>query len=175
LRSKAIPVTDLPEGEYRIVMNVRHAGSPEILASANVALRIGPLPVESVLYFDPATKKINQPGVAAYVRALGALSQKQPDLATAYLKQSVDQNPANAFATEQLVRSYFSSKRYGDVAALYNKLGAGPFENSAEALSQISVSFWNAGQQDRAREVLRTARTTFPEDPLLAAAAKTVR
>jgi GWxTD domain-containing protein len=175
LSSKSIPVKDLPDGEYRVVMNVRRPGNPEILASANVALRLGAAPEMSALYFDPATRKINQPGVAAYVRALGAFAQKQTDVATAYLKQSVDQNPANAFAAEQLVRTYFSAHRYDDVAALYNKLGLGPFEKSTEALSQISVSFWNAGQKDRAREVLRSARTAFPEDPILAAAAKTVR
>ena len=88
-------------------MNVRRPGNPEILASANVALRIALASPESALYFDPSTRKINQPGVAAYVRALGAFSQKQPDLATAYLKQSVDQNPANVFATDQLISTYF--------------------------------------------------------------------
>jgi TolA-binding protein len=175
LSSKAIPVKDLPDGEYRVVMNVRRPGNTEILASANVALRLGAVPETSALYFDPATLKINQPGVAAYVRALGAFAQKQPDVATAYLKQSVDQNPRNPFATEQLVRSYFSAHRYFEVTALYNKLGAGPFEKSTEALSQISVSFWNADQKDRAREILRNARVAYPEDPMLAAAAKTVR
>ncbi len=175
LSSKAIPVKDLPDGEYRVVMNVRRPGNTEILASANVALRLGTVPGTSALYFDPATLKINQPGVAAYVRALGAFAQKQPDVATAYLKQSVDQNPRNPFATEQLVRSYFSAHRYFDVTALYNKLGAGPFEKSTEAMSQISVSFWNADQKDRAREILRNARVAYPEDPMLAAAARTVR
>jgi GWxTD domain-containing protein len=175
LSSKAIPLNDLAEGEYRVVMNVRKSGSPEILSSANVALRIGAATGPDALYFDPTTRKIAQPGVSAYLRALGAFSQKQPDLATAYLKQSVEQNPANPFATDQLVRSYFASRRYGDVATLYNKLGAGPFEKSSEAMSQISLSFWNAGDKERAKEILRNARTAFPEDPLIAAAGKTIR
>jgi hypothetical protein len=50
-----------------------------------------------------------------------------------------------------------------------------PFENSAEALAQISVSLWNQGDQNRAREVLQSARNTFPANPLVDAVAKTVR
>jgi tetratricopeptide (TPR) repeat protein len=175
ITSKAIPLEGLPDGEYRVVLTVKRPGSAESLASVNVALRLDSSASDAVLYFDPNVRQMNQPGVAAYIRALCALSQGMPDLATTYLRQSVDQNPSNVLAASQLMRSYFEAKRYSDVAAMYNKLGEKPFENSVESLAQLSLSLWNTGQQQGARAVLSDARQAFPEDPLVAAVAKTVR
>jgi tetratricopeptide (TPR) repeat protein len=156
-------------------MTVKRAGNSESLASVNVALRLDSGAVDSALYFDPNTRRMNLPGVASYIRALCALSLDEPDAATAYLRQSVDQNPANEMAAWQLTRVYFDAKRYGDVVAMYNKLGEKPFEGSVESLSQLSLSLWNAGQRDGARSVLADARHAFGDDPLVKAVAKTVQ
>ena len=48
-------------------------------------------------------------------------------------------------------------------------------ENSAESLAQISLSLWDQGQADRARDVLRFAQATFPGNPLVEAVKKSVR
>ncbi len=175
ITSKALPLTGLPDGEYRVVMTVKKAGSAESLASVNVAMRLDTTAADAALYFDPNTRKMNQPGVGAYIRALCALSQGEADLATSYLRQSVDQNPANETAAWQLIRAYFDSKRYADVAAMYAKLGEKPFEGSVESLAQLSLSLWNAGQHEGARSVLADARQAYGEDPLVTAVAKTVR
>lgn len=175
MTSKAIPLAGLPDGEYRVVVTVKHPGSAESLASVNVAMRLDAAATDAAMYFDPKARQMIQPGVAAYIRALCALSQGEGDLATNYLRQSVDQNPGNALAAAQLIRSYFGAKRYADVAAIYNKLGEKPFEGSVESMAQLSLSLWNAGQQQGARTVLSDARAAFPEDPLVAAVAKTVR
>lgn len=175
MTSKALPLAGLPDGEYRVVMTVKPAGSAEVLASVNVALRLDAAAANASLYFDPNTRKMNQPGVAAYIRALCALSLGEPDIATSYLRQSVDQNPANETAAWQLIRSYVDAKRYADVAAMYSKLGEKPFEGSVESLAQLALSLWNAGQREGARTVLSDARQTYGEDPLVTAVAKTVR
>jgi hypothetical protein len=176
LESKAFPLAGLAEGDYRLVANVRRMDSPDVVAaSANTGFRLVANAAETTLYFDPNTRKLAQPGVASYIRALAALAQKDQVAATAYLRQAVDQNPANLFADMRLVDLYFRLKQYSDITRLYDQLGIMPFENSAEALAQISVSLWNQGDQNRAREVLQSARNGFPTNPLLEAVAKTVR
>jgi hypothetical protein len=175
MTSKALPLQGLPDGEYRVVLTVKRPGSAESQASTNVAMRLDSAEVDATLYFEPNTRRMNQPGVAAYIRALCALTQGETELATTYLRQSVDQNPSNALAASQLMRTYFTAKRYGDVAAMYNKLGEKPFEGSVESLAQLSLSLWNAGQREGARSVLADAREAFPADPLVAAVAKTVQ
>jgi tetratricopeptide (TPR) repeat protein len=127
------------------------------------------------LYFDENTRKLSQPGVAAYVRALAATAQKDQTAATTYLRQAVDQNPGNIFADSSLVDLYYRLRQFSEVTRLYDKLGMMPFENSAESLAQISLSLWNQGQQGRARDVLKSAQTSFPGNPLVAALAKTIQ
>jgi GWxTD domain-containing protein len=176
LESKAFPLAGLAEGDYRLVVNLRRMDSPDVVAaSTNTGLRLVANAAEATLYFDPNTRKLAQPGVASYIRALAALAQKDQAAATAYLRQAVDQNPSNLFADTHLVDLYFRLKQYSDITRLYDKLGIMPFENSAEALAQISVSLWNQGDQNRAREVLQSARNAFPTSPLVDAVAKTVR
>ena len=174
LTSKAISLSGLPEGDYRLVMNVHRAGSPEVLASSNAVFHLTQGASEAELYFDPNTRKLAQPGVAAYIRALGALALKDTAGATAYLQQAVAQAPGNMFADTQLVDLYYRSRNFAEITRLYDKLGMQPFESSAESLAQISLSFWNVGQWERAREVLKAAQETFPGNPLVAALAKTV-
>jgi GWxTD domain-containing protein len=176
LESKALPLAGLAEGDYRLVVNLRRIDNPDgVAASTNTGLHLVANAAESALYFDPNTRKLAQQGVASYIRALAALAQKDQTTATTYLRQAVDQNPANLFADTHLVDVYFRLKQYSDIARLYDRLGIAPFESSAEALAQISVSLWNQGDQNRAREVLQSARNSFPANPLVDAVAKTVR
>ena len=176
LTSKSLPLAGLPEGDYRLVMNVRRLGDPAVvLASSNTGFHLVPSAGESALYFDENTRKLAQPGVAAYVRALAAIAQKDQAAATTYLRQAVDQNPGNIFADTSLVDLYYRLRQFSEVTRLYDKLGMMPFESSAESLAQISLSLWNQGQQGRAREVLKSARVSFPGNPLVTALAKTVQ
>jgi len=176
LESKAFPLAGLAEGDYRIVVNMRRLDNPDVVAaSTNTGFHLVANATEAALYFDPNTSKLAQQGVASYIRALAALGQKDQGAATAYLRQAVDQNPANLFADTHLVDLYFRLKQYADITRLYDRLGIMPFEGSAEALAQISVSLWNQGDQNRAREVLQSARNSFPANPLVDAVAKTVR
>ena len=175
LTSKTLSLAGLPEGDYRMVLSIRRAESSQVLASSNSIFHLVPEAVEAKLYFDPNTKKLVEPGVAAYIRALAALAQKDEAGATAYLRQAVDQAPANVFADTQLVDLYYRSRSFSEIKNLYNKLGMQPFEGSAESLAQISLSLWNEGEAGRARDVLKAAQETFPGNPLVAALAKTVR
>jgi len=176
LTSKSLSLAGLPEGDYRLVLNVRRAdNSNVVLASSNTGFHLVPAAADSTLYFDPNTQKLSQPGVAAYVRALAAIVLKDQPAAVTYLRQAVDQNPGNVFADANLVDLYYRLRQYAEITRLYDKLGMMPFESSAESLAQISLSLWNQGQQDRARDVLKSAQATFPENPLVTALAKTVR
>ena len=176
LTSKAFPLAELPDGDYRLVVNMRQNDNPDVVVSStNTGFHLVANAAESALYFDPNTRKLAQSGVASYIRALAALSQKDQAAATAYLRQAVEQNPANLFADTHLVDLYFRLKQYADITRLYDRLGIMPFENSAEALAQISVSLWNQGDQNRAREVLQSAKNSFPANPLVDAVAKTVQ
>jgi GWxTD domain-containing protein len=175
LTSKAIPLTDLPEGDYRLVLSVRRSGNGEVLAASNALFHLVPEAPEAAMYFDPNTRTLAQLGVAAYIRALGALAQKDTPGATAYLRQAVDQAPTNMFADTQLVDLYYRSRNFAEIARLYDRLGMQPFEKSAESLAQISHSFWSVGQAERAKEILKYAQEAFPNDPLVTALAKTVR
>src|SRR5579871_339286 len=175
LTSKSLSLAGLPEGDYRLVVNVRRAGDRGmVLGSSNVGFHIVADPADAALYFDPNTAKLSQPGVAAYIRALDALAQKQESAAAVYLRQSVEQNPGNIFSDTQIVELYYRLRQYSEIARVYDKVGMAPFEGSAESLAQISMSLWNVGQQDRARDVLKTAQASFPGNPLVGALAKTV-
>ena len=176
LTSKSLPLAGLPEGDYRLIVNARRLDNPDVvLASSNSGFHIVSNPSDAAMYIDPNTMKLAQPGVAAYIRALGALARKDENAATAYLRQSVDQNPANLFADAQIVELYYRLRQFPEIARLYDKLGVKPFESSAASLAEVSIGLWNAGQQERAREVLKSAQAAFPGDPLVGALAKTVR
>ena len=112
LKSKTIAVNDLENGDYRLIVNLRQAGSSEVLASANLPLRISATKSELPLYFLSDTQALGRPGVAAYMRALEAISQKNDAAAADYFRQALDQNPANTFAGQDLVQLYFSQRKY---------------------------------------------------------------
>jgi hypothetical protein len=51
LKSKTIAVNDLENGDYRLIVNLRQAGSSEVVASANMPLRISGDKSDLPLYF----------------------------------------------------------------------------------------------------------------------------
>ena len=176
LSSKALSLADLPEGDYRLILNVRRADNRDVVAaSSNTGFHLVAEPATAALYFDPNTRTLAQPGVAAYIRALAAMAQKDQAGAAAYLRVAVQQNPGNVFADTQLVDLYYRLKQFAEITSLYDRLGLTPFQSSAESLAQISMSFWDQGQAARAREVLQSAQAAFPDNPLVTAVAKTVR
>ena len=76
LKSKSIAIADLEDGDYRLIVNLREAGSAQVIASANLPLRIGPSQPEPPLYFSADSQGLARPGVAAYMRALEAISRR---------------------------------------------------------------------------------------------------
>jgi hypothetical protein len=74
-----------------------------------------------------------------------------------------------------LVGIYFNSHKYDLVTALYEKMGLGAFRSAPESLAQIGISFWQSGKATQAREVIQTARSLFPQDPLLRATEKSLQ
>jgi GWxTD domain-containing protein len=175
LKSKTIPLAGLEAGDYRVVVTVRAEGSPELLASSSFNLKVDaekPLPE---LYFLSNTRTAAmKPGVAAYLRGLEAMGQGDDERAAGYLQESLRQNPANAFALRSLVHIYFGRKKFEEIRALYNRLGIAPFRGAPETLAQAALSFWYAGSTENARQILAAARQYFPQDALLAAAAKRI-
>ena len=93
LKSKTIAVNDLENGDYRLIVNLRVAGSSEVVASANMPLRIGAAKSDLPLYFLSDNQGLGRPGVAAYMRALEAISQKNDSAAADYFRAGPGSKP----------------------------------------------------------------------------------
>jgi GWxTD domain-containing protein len=169
LKSKTIAVNDLENGDYRLIVNLRQAGSNEVMASANMPLRISADKTDLPLFFLSDTQALGRPGVAAYMRALEAVSQKNESAAADYFRQALDQNPANTFAGQYLVQLYFSERKYTPIADLYKKLGIAAFKASPVTLAQIALSFRQGGDTEQARSVISTGLGLFPGNSTLTA------
>lgn len=169
LKSKSILVNDLENGDYRLIVNLRKAGYKEVIASSNTPLRIAAEKAELPLYFLADTQALGRPGIAAYMRALEAVSQKDEGSAAEYFRQALDQNPANAFAGESLVQLYFGQRKYSPIADLYRKLGLGAFKSSPVTLAQIALSFRQSGDTEQARSVIAAGLSLFPGNATLSA------
>ncbi len=76
LKSKSIAINDLENGDYRLIVNLRQAGSNEVIASSNTPLRIAADKGELPLYVLSGVQALARPGLVAYMRALEAIAQK---------------------------------------------------------------------------------------------------
>ena len=175
LKAKTISLANMAEGDYRMVVNLRPEGSAEIAASVNVPFHVFEEAGNDRLYFLSNFRVSAKGGVAAYIRALESMAQKDREKASEYMTLAVDQNPANQYADQLLVGLYFNSHKYDRVTALYEKMGLNAFRSAPETLAQISVSFWQAGKAAQAREVIQTARSLYPQDRLLTATEKSMQ
>ena len=169
LKSKTIAVNDLENGDYRLIINLRVVGSPEVVASANLPLRISGERSDLPLYFVSDTQALGRPGVVAYMRALEAISQKNDEVAADYFRQALEQNPANTFAGQDLVQLYFTQRKYSPIADLYKKLGISAFKSSPITLAQIALSFRQSGDAEQARSVITAAIGMYPGNATLSA------
>jgi GWxTD domain-containing protein len=169
LKSKSILVNDLENGDYRLIVTLRRKGSPEVLASANTPLRISADRSGFPMYFLADTQALGRPGIAAYMRALEAVSQKNDPVAAEYLRQALEQNPTNTFASQYLVELYFSERKYSPIADLYKHLGLAAFKGSPVTLAQIALSFRQSGDAEQARSVISTGLGLFPGNAMLSA------
>jgi len=169
LKSKTIAVNDLENGDYRLIVNLRVAGSSEVVASANMPLRIGAAKSDLPLYFLSNSQALGRPGVAAYMRALEAMSQKDDSAASDYFRQALDQNPANTFAGQSLVQLYFNERKYAPIADLYKRLGMAAFKTSPVTLAQIALSFRQSGDAEQARSVIAAGLGIYPGNATLSA------
>ena len=168
LKSKTIAVNDLADGDYRLIVNLRQAGSSQVLASANLPLRIADAQPDLPLYFFSEDQGWGKAGVVAYVRALEAMSQKDDAAAANYFHQALDQNPTNSFAGQYLVQLYFTQRQYGPIADLYKRLGIAAFKASPVTLAQIALSFRATGDTDDARSVVSAGLGIYPGNATLA-------
>ncbi|HUO30017.1 MAG TPA: GWxTD domain-containing protein [Bryobacteraceae bacterium] len=175
LKSKSIAINDLEDGEYRLIVNLRETGSAQVIASANLPLKIGAAQPELPLYFSADSQGLGRPGVAAYMRALEAISDKNDAEAKQYFRQALAQNPGNAFAGQYLVQLYFDSKQYAPIAELYKKLGLAAFKSSPVTLAQIALSFRQTGDAAGARNIVTAGLGYFPGNAVLTAASSTVQ
>ena len=169
LKSKSIAINDLENGEYRLIVNLRQAGSSEVVASSNTPLRISADKGELPLFVLSGTQALGRPGLAAYMRALEAIAQKNDPAATEYFRLALDQNPANVFAGQYLVQLYFTQRKYAPIAELYKKLGIAAFKASPVTLAQIALSFPPNGDAEQARGVISAGLGLFPGDTMLSA------
>jgi hypothetical protein len=91
------------------------------------------------------------------------------------LRQALEQNPANTFASQYLVQLYFNRRQFAPIAELYKKLGMDAFKSSPVTLAQISLSFRQAGDATGARDVIVAAMGYFPDNPVVTATASSLK
>jgi len=169
LKSKSIAINDLENGDYRLIVNMRQDGSKEVLASSNTVLRISADKAELPLYFLADSQALGRPGVAAYLRALEDVSQKNDAAATDYFRQALDQNPGNVLAGQWLVQLYFGERKYAPIADLYKRLGVDAFKSSPVTLAQVALSLSQNGDVEQAKSVVAVGLGLFPGNATLAA------
>jgi GWxTD domain-containing protein len=165
LKSRTIALAEMPLGDYRLIMNLRKAGTTQVLASHNVGFRIEAERSSPELYFAGSSQKLNSPGLASYLRALAAMAQKDDASAERYLRSAVKQAGVNPTYAAPLVNLYFRRKSWGDVASLYGQ-SAKPdaWLASPQLASQVAISLWNAGQKQQAEQLLAAARPRFAKE-----------
>jgi GWxTD domain-containing protein len=176
LKARTITAGGFDEGDYRFVVNVRAEGSPEVLASALVPIKLDSHATRHPLYFLSNYRSVaGSMGLTAYFRGLEAIAQKQNDKATEYLRQALDAgSQANTMASQALVQLYFKARKYDQITALYARLGTPAFQSAPEPLAQVALSYWSLGDASAARRVLDSARKLFPADALLPVVAKRI-
>ncbi len=175
LKSKTIAVNDLENGDYRLIVNLRLNSRFSVRFGGigqHSPLRISAAKSELPLYFLSDTQALGRPGVAAYMRALEAISQKNETAATDYFRLALEQNPANTFAGQSLVQLYFSERKYAPIADLYKRLGIAVFKASPVTLAQIALSFRQSGDADQARSVITAGLGMYPGNATLSAIPK---
>jgi GWxTD domain-containing protein len=167
MKSKTIAINDLENGDYRLIVNLRQAGSREVLASSNTPLRISPDKAELPLYFLADTQGMSRPGVIPYMRALEAISQKNDTAAAGYFSDALNRNPGNVFAGQSLIQLYFNQRKYTPIADLYKRIGIDAFKGSPVTLAQIALSLRENGDAEQARSVLSVGLGLFPGNATL--------
>jgi tetratricopeptide (TPR) repeat protein len=151
----------VPRGNIRKSIEADAANPEAIVLSKKTA--------HAPLDFLTGAQALGRPGVAAYMRALEAVSQKNDAAATQYFREALEQNPANSFAGQSLVQLYFAERMYSPIADLYRKFGIAAFKSSPITLAQIALSFRQNGDAEQARGVISAALGLFPGNATLSA------
>jgi GWxTD domain-containing protein len=173
LKSKSLDTASLPAGEYMLAVRLKSASGP-VLASINQRLHIVNVPAAAPLYFAADPQTLTSPGLVDYLRGLCALAAGEDGAAQSYLERSLKVNPANSFARQFLVQTYYRQHRYREISELYGHSVFKDFAISPESMAEIVLSLWDSGDPAQARSVLKSARGLFPEDALLASTEKLV-
>ena len=153
LKSKSIAINDLENGDYRLIVNLRQAGSNEVIASSNLPLRISAEKGELPLYVLSGTQALGRPGLTAYMRALEATAQKN-DCRGRIFPSGVGPEPRQCFRGPVSGATLFRRRNIPPIAELYKKLGIAAFKASPVTLAQIALSFGQSGDADDARNVI---------------------
>ncbi len=169
VKATTLPTQGLEPGNYRLVVSVRAQGSEEALASSTTTFHIAEGAKPAGLFFLSHSPQASSSALAAYLRGLAWLSQKDDERAEESMRTALAANPSNEFAARILARLYFTRLRYADVSALYNRLGLAPFKPEPESLAQVALSLWHTGDAQKASQVLAAAEGAFPKNELLAA------
>jgi GWxTD domain-containing protein len=173
LKARTLDLSEFELGEYRLVVNLRERGAPQVAASANVGFRVRETRGEPKLYVAGSGSAM-QPAVTAYLRALACLGQKDTTRAAEYLRRAVETGASNGDAVRLLASLYFHGGRHEGVTSLYRRAGAQPFAAYPDSLAQVVLSLAQTGEADTAALLLADARRRFPDDAILATAARQV-
>jgi GWxTD domain-containing protein len=171
LKSKSLDAASLPAGDYMLAVRLKSTQGP-VLASINQRLHLVNAPADASLYFVADPRILASPGLIDYMRGLSAVANGDNGAAQSYLERSLKLNPANSFAKQFLVQTYYRQHQYRAISELYGHSVFKDFAISPESMAEIALSLWDSGDPAQARSVLKSARGLFPEDALLASTEK---
>lgn len=174
LKARTVELGEFELGEYRLVVNLRERGAPQVVASANVGFRVRETRGEPTFYLAGSGAAM-QPAVTAYLRALACLGQKDTTRAAEYLRRAVETGASNGDAVRLLASLYFQGGRHQGVTSLYRRAGAQPFAAYPDSVAQVVLSLVQTGEEETAALLLADARRRFPDDAILATAARQVQ
>jgi hypothetical protein len=174
LKARTVELGEFGLGEYRLVVNLRERGAPQVVASANVGFRVRETRGEPKLYVAGSGASM-QPAVTAYLRALACLGQNDTTRAAEYLRRAVETGASNGDAVRLLASLYFQGGKHQGVTSLYRRAGAQPFAAYPDSVAQVVLSLVQTGEAETAALLLADARRRFPDDAILATAARQVQ
>jgi GWxTD domain-containing protein len=153
LHGKRFPLSDLPPGNYRLVVTVTDPQTNRS-SSQTLSFRVVPaaLRANSVTLLNPRFQQDRQAGWLHYRRGTCLAAQNQTAQAIEQFQAALTKNPDLEAARSRLAELYYRQQRYKDVVALLGSSGITKQTDQDTALILVS-SLERIGELKKAIEV----------------------
>ncbi len=157
VNGKKIPLTDLPEGNYLLSVNVTDPQTQQ-KAYSTLGFRVSSAsnPAATWDIYDKDASEDASKGLADYQRGLCYLAFGDKERATEWFRKGLGKDPANEEARAKLVDLLFSRQAFAEVAELY---AAAQINNRTEerTILRVADSLDRLGNTKKAISLLQSA------------------